>query len=121
MWFLFEMVECIFCKIVEGKISTEKVQEDRYFLAFPDANPVREGHTLVVPKNHFETMLDLDSETSERYLDFVKKVTRSLLKKYNSEGFNIVVNNRNVAGQAVNHVHFHIIPRKKGDGLKIIG
>ncbi|MEX0920480.1 MAG: HIT family protein [Candidatus Pacearchaeota archaeon] len=115
------MVECIFCKIVKGDVPTEKIYEDSNFVAFADANPVAEGHTLVIPKKHFETILDLDEEIAKGYLGFVKKVAEDLLKKYNSEGFNVVVNNGKSAGQVVNHVHFHIIPRKKGDGLKIVG
>ncbi|MEX0920770.1 MAG: HIT domain-containing protein [Candidatus Pacearchaeota archaeon] len=110
--------DCIFCKIVSGEVPAEKVYENERFLAFADANPVGEGHTLVIPKKHFETILNLDDETSEGYLKFVKKVAKKLLKKYRAEGFNITVNNGKVAGQRVPHLHFHILPRKKGDGHK---
>ncbi len=112
------MKDCIFCKIAKGEIPAEKVWEDKEFVAFPDANPKGEGHTLVMPKKHFKTLIDLDENTSKKYLNIIKKTGEILMKKYNAEGFNIVLNNGEAAGQVVKHVHFHILPRKKGDNKK---
>ena len=109
------MRDCIFCKIISGGIPCDKVFEDENFLAFLDIQPVGEGHTLVIPKKHFEKVSDLDKKYSSLYLDFLKKVSNLLAKKYNSDGFNIVLNNGESAGQVVKHVHFHILPRKIGD------
>lgn len=114
--------DCIFCKIVKGEIPSTKVWEDENYLAFADANPVGEGHTLVVPKKHFDTLIDLDEETSKNYLEAIKQVAKALMEKHKAQGFNMVVNNGKSAGQIVNHVHFHILPRKEGDtkgGLNI--
>ena len=114
------MKSCIFCKIVKGEIpcGKGKIWEDCDFLAFLDINPVGEGHTLVIPKKHFENIFDISEEISRKYLNAVKKTAEILMKKYNSDGFNIVNNNGKSAGQVVNHIHFHILPRKKGDNKR---
>jgi histidine triad (HIT) family protein len=108
--------ECVFCKIVKGEISVEKIYENDNFFSFPDANPIVEGHTLVIPKKHFKTFLDLPATLGTELLDCIKKTTMKLMKKYKADGFNIANNNFPCAGQAVHHVHFHIIPRKEKDG-----
>jgi histidine triad (HIT) family protein len=110
------MEECIFCKIAKGEVPVEKVYENDNFLSFPDANPVIEGHTLVIPKKHFKTALDLPNTLGGELLDCIKKTTLVLLDKNKADGFNLVSNNFPSAGQAVHHVHFHIMPRKEGDG-----
>jgi histidine triad (HIT) family protein len=112
------MDECIFCKIVKGEINSEKVWEDENFLSFLDANPVGEGHTLVISKKHFNTLMDLEKEISEKYIEAIQKVGKILIRKYNSDGFNLLLNNGESAGQIINHVHFHILPRKEGDGKR---
>ncbi len=112
------MKECIFCKIVKGNVSSEKVYEDDDFLAFADANPVGEGHTLVIPKKHFENLLELDEKLYSSYLSAIKKTAKILMEKYDAAGFNIALNNGKLAGQIINHVHFHILPRKENDGKK---
>ncbi|MEM4326221.1 MAG: HIT family protein [Candidatus Pacearchaeota archaeon] len=105
--------DCIFCKIVKGELPCEKVFENKDFLAFLDIKPVVEGHTLLIPKKHFNTIMDLDKDTSQKYIEVIKEVARIIIKKYNAEGFNCSVNNGKVAGQIINHVHFHILPRKR--------
>lgn len=114
------MNECIFCKIVNGEISLGKgkIWEDEDFLAFLDINPVGEGHTLLIPKKHFGTLIDIDGEISLNYIKALQEVGKILMEKYNSTGFNIVLNNGKDAGQVVEHVHFHLLPRKEGDGKK---
>ncbi len=108
--------ECVFCKIARGEIPVEKIYENDNFLSFPDANPVVEGHSLVIPKKHFKTLLDLSNTLGAELLDCLKKTSVILLDKYKAEGFNVVSNNFSSAGQAVHHVHFHIIPRREKDG-----
>jgi len=110
------MDDCIFCKIVKGEIPSEKILENENFLAFLDIHPEVEGHTLVVPKEHFETILDFDSSLSKELIDFIKEVYEILNKKFNSTGFNLVQNNFKSAGQIVDHIHFHILPRRENDG-----
>jgi histidine triad (HIT) family protein len=111
-------MDCIFCKIVSGEIPSTKIWEDENFFAFLDAHPVTEGHTLVIPKKHFGNLQELTDDVLEKYLSAIKKVADLIMKKYNAEGFNLSLNNGKVAGQVVGHVHFHIIPRKTGDGKR---
>ena len=110
--------DCIFCKIVKGEFPCDKIFENENFLAFLDKNPAGEGHTLIIPKKHFNTFLDVDKKYSSEFMGFLQEVGEILLKKYEAEGFNVILNNGSAAGQEVNHVHFHILPRKDGDGKK---
>ncbi len=112
------MEDCIFCKISRGEIPADKIYEDEKFVAFPDIKPVGEGHTLVIPKKHFKTLMDLDEDTSCEYFKILQKVGKILMEKYNADGFNVVLNNGKAAGQIVNHVHFHLLPRKGGDNKR---
>ena len=114
----FLMTDCIFCKISLGEINAPRIYENDNFFSIPDANPLVEGHSLVISKKHFETILDIPNTLGPELLECIKKTSEILIKKYNYEGFNVVNNNFESAGQIVKHVHFHIIPRKKGDGLK---
>ena len=108
--------KCVFCKIIKGEVPVEKIYENDSFISFPDANPIIEGHSLVIPKKHFKTFLDLLNTLGTELLDCIKKTTMKLMEKYKAEGFNIVSNNFPCAGQVVHHVHFHIVPRKEKDG-----
>ncbi|WP_423792592.1 HIT family protein [Methanocaldococcus indicus] len=101
---------CIFCKIVNGEIPAKVVYEDDYVLAFLDINPRSKGHTLVIPKKHYEKFEDIPDEELQKLILGVKK-TLNILKKLGFSDYNIVNNNGKLAGQEVNHVHFHIIPR----------
>lgn len=109
--------DCIFCKIVKGEIESEKVYEDDNFIGFFDIRPVSEGHTLIIPKKHYETILDMPNTVGNELVEALKKVALDLINKGKAEGFNIVQSNYRVAQQEVPHLHFHIIPRRKGDGL----
>ncbi|MDO8516821.1 MAG: HIT domain-containing protein [Nanoarchaeota archaeon] len=113
--------DCIFCKIAQGEIKAEKIYEHDNFFAIPDANPIVAGHSLIISKKHFENTLDLPASLGMELLDAIKRTSEILIKKYNATGFNVVNNNFESAGQIVKHVHFHIIPRKKNDGLKLFG
>jgi len=111
------MDECIFCKIANGDKPENVIYENESFFSVPDIDPAVGGHSLVISKKHFETTLDLPDEFGAELLDCVKKTALKLMEKYNAEGFNVSNNNFEVAQQIVKHVHFHILPRKKGDGV----
>lgn len=108
--------DCLFCKIIEGKISSEKVYEDDAVFAFLDVFPASEGHTLVAPKKHFSRFTDMDAESVALLFQAARKITAAIEKAFSAEGSNIGINDGKVAGQEVPHVHVHIIPRRKGDG-----
>ena len=107
--------DCIFCAIAAGEIPSFKVYEDEQVLAYLDINPFSKGHTLVIPKKHSACLVDTDDETLAVVIARVKKVAAHLKEKLGCDGFNIVQNNGEVAGQTVRHVHFHIVPRWTGD------
>jgi len=111
------MEDCIFCKIVKGDIPCSKVYEDEHVIAFLDIAPASKGHTLVVPKEHYEIIPDVPNALLEKIIDVVKKVGNALLKE--NDGFNVMQNNKKAAEQLVPHVHFHVIPRNNEDGLDV--
>lgn len=111
--------ECIFCKIVRNEIPSKKVYEDDGNVAFLDINPASPGHVLVVPKKHFAGMHDIADTDMQRLAVAVKKVNDTVKEKLGCEGTNIMLNNGRIAGQIVEHVHFHIIPRYPGDGIEL--
>ena len=108
------MEECIFCKIIEGKIPCNKVYEDEYVLAFLDINPIVNGHTLVIPKKHFVNIFDVDDFYLEKVIAAIKKIANHYNQKF--DGINILNANNKSAQQSVFHLHFHIIPRTIDDG-----
>lgn len=112
--------DCIFCKIVKGDISNKKIYEDDNFIGILDVNPKTEGHSLIIPKKHFKSLLDMPSSLGNELIEACKKVSLDLINNGKGDGFNLVVNNFEVAGQVVPHLHIHIIPRKTDDGLKSI-
>lgn len=114
------MEECIFCKIAKKEIKSKVIYENNNFFSIPDANQVIDGHSLVISKKHFETTLDLPNSIATELLDCVKKTALKVMEQTKSEGFNIINNNFKVAGQFVNHVHYHILPRKKGDKVPLL-
>jgi len=112
------MDDCVFCKIVRGDIPSKKVFDSENFIGVLDINPVAEGHTLIIPKKHYRLILDMPSLLGAELVDAIKKVSLDLIKDGKAEGFNIIQSNEKVAQQEVPHLHFHIIPRKKDDGLR---
>ena len=111
--------DCIFCKIVNKEVPATIVYEDDNFIGFLDADPEIDGHTLIVPKKHFKTLLDMPSSLGNEMLEAIKKVALDLINKGKAEGFNVVINNYKVAGQIVPHTHIHILPRKNNDGFNV--
>ena len=111
--------ECIFCKIARGEVLKEKfLYENDNFVAFPDANPKVEGHTLIVPKKHFVNLVDMPETLGSEMMDAIKKVFE-LRTREGAEGFNVISNVGNAAGQLVMHAHIHVLPRKKQDSWKM--
>lgn len=114
------MKECLFCKIIAGDVTSNKVYEDEKTVAFLDINPVNPGHTLVVPKQHSSNIFDIAPEDWAAVTEVARKVSIAIEKGLDADGVNIAMNNREHAGQVIGHPHIHIIPRFKGDGLKLM-
>jgi histidine triad (HIT) family protein len=112
-------MDCLFCKIINGSIPSEKVYEDELFIAILDINPINKGHLLVLPKRHSENIFDLEEPEISNVMKVIKKLSQALMKTLNAEGVNIIQNNCKAAGQIIFHSHFHIIPRFSGDNIKI--
>ena len=110
---------CIFCKIINKEIPCYKVYEDDLFLAFLDISQTTKGHTLVIPKKHFQNIFELEDTEKQNYLNVIQKVSTAIKKATNCEGINILNNNGEEAGQTVFHCHIHIIPRYSNDSFKI--
>lgn len=111
--------DCLFCRIVRGDIPSSKVYEDDFVYAFLDIAPSLPGHTLVVPKNHYQNILDMDIGEASHIFAAIQKIAPAMMKVTGAEGFHVLQNNNEVAGQTVFHTHFHIIPRKAGDGMTL--
>lgn len=111
--------DCIFCKIVAGEIPSQKVFETDTVFAFLDIAPVKPGHTLVIPKEHFATLLEMDAALVGPMHEAVQKIAAAAMEATGAKGFNLQVNTHKVAGQLVPHVHYHIIPRHEDDGLSL--
>jgi len=109
--------ECIFCKIIKGEIPASKVFEDEHVLAFLDIGPVSEGHCLVVPKDHYKRLDDCPEEVAVAVVGKIGLIAKAILAATDAQGYNLLSNNGRCAGQLVEHVHFHIIPRRPGDGV----
>ena len=109
------MADCIFCKIILGEIPSYTVYQNDDTLAFLDINPNTRGHTLVIPKKHAPDITDMDDKDIASVFRTVRKVVSGLQAAINPEGFNLVVNHGEVAGQVIHHFHCHIIPRNTGD------
>jgi len=110
--------DCIFCKIAQGRVQSERVAETNNFFAIRDIKPKAESHTLIISKKHFVTILDIPNTLGPELLQIIKQVSSDLLEQKLGDGFNILMNNLEPAGQIIKHAHLHIIPRKENDGLK---
>lgn len=112
-------MECIFCKIIKGEIPSYTIYEDETVKAFLDITPKSNGHTLIIPKKHFENIYDMDAETLKQIEMASQKVAKMLKEKLNCKGITRVQNNE--YGQEVKHYHMHLIPRYENDNLKLNG
>ncbi len=113
------MHDCIFCQIVAGQLPAARVLETPRVLAFLDIAPVNYGHTLVIPKDHYQNFLDLPDDLWQEMSRVSRQVARALQAGLQAEGFNIGMNNFEAAGQEVFHAHIHVIPRYFSDGLRL--
>ena len=113
------MENCIFCKIVDGKIPAAGVYEDSYVIGFLDIMPANKGHCLVVPKKHEAALVEMGDKDLTATILAAKKIAKALSLSFGNASFNIVMNNGKESGQVVNHAHLHIIPRFQKDRLRI--
>lgn len=111
--------DCIFCKLANGEIPTNALYEDDIVKVIFDANPAAKGHVLILPKEHFDNIYELDDDTAAHVFKVAAKISKAYKKALDFDGLNIVQNNGEVAGQTVFHFHMHIIPRIKGDTVKV--
>jgi histidine triad (HIT) family protein len=110
------MVDCPFCQIVAGSLSAEVVWADDLLVAFLDARPVFKGHTLLVPRDHVATLPDLPAALRDPFLAAGQRLARAMVDGLGAQGTFVAVNN--VVSQSVPHLHLHVVPRTRGDGLR---
>ena len=106
---------CIFCKLANGEIPTATLYEDEDFRVILDASPASKGHALIIPKEHYANLYELDDDKAAKVMVLAKKMITKLTGILHCDGYNIVQNNNEAAGQTVFHFHLHMIPRYKGD------
>lgn len=111
---------CIFCKIANGMIPSKTLYEDEDFRVILDLGPATKGHALILPKQHSDNLYELPDEMAAKVMVLAKKMAVKMTEKLQCDGFNIVQNNGEVAGQTVMHYHLHLIPRYQDDGQKIL-
>ena len=114
------MSDCIFCKLANGEIPTNVIYEDDDFTVILDASPATRGHALILPKKHYANIYEMDDELTGKAFRLAKKLIKEMTDKLNCDGFNIVQNNGEAAGQTVFHFHIHLIPRYKDDEQNIL-
>jgi len=113
------MSDCIFCKIIKGELPSSNVYEDESVIAFLDHSPVNPGHALVVSKEHHPDLVSTPPQVISKLIEAAQTIAPAVLAATDSQGFNLNLNNGSAAGQVVNHIHFHIVPRHPNDGLKL--
>ncbi len=113
------MDDCIFCKISEGRLPSSKVYESDTLYAFLDLNPCHKGHTLIIPRQHCRDIFEVDPAIGGDVLRAMKDIAAALKKVTGCTGVNVLQNNGRDAGQMVDHLHWHLIPRFAGDGFKL--
>ena len=101
----------MFCKIISKEIPAEIVYEDKNTLALLDINPASPGHTLVLPKEHYNDFASTPSEVVCKTVKVAQKIAPKIIKAVGATDFNLITNNGPIAGQSIEHLHFHIIPR----------
>ena len=111
---------CIFCKIANGEIPSTTLYEDEDFRVILDLGPATRGHALLLPKNHFANLFELDDETAQKAILVAKKMAGKMKSALGADGFNLVQNNGEAAGQTVFHFHMHLIPRYENDNAGIL-
>jgi histidine triad (HIT) family protein len=107
---------CIFCKIIAGEIPSHTLYEDEQFKVILDVGPATKGHALILPKEHYANLYELPEDVAMNVMKLAKKMVQVMTDRLGCDGFNLVQNNGEVAGQTVFHFHLHLIPRYKDDG-----
>ena len=110
---------CIFCKIANGEIPSATIFEDRDFRVMLDIGPATRGHVLILTKEHYDNIYEIDAETAGKLFSLASVIARAMKKVLNCDGMNILQNNGTVAGQTVFHFHLHLIPRYEGDQVQV--
>jgi len=111
------MDDCVFCRMVAGEIPVAKVYEDESVLAFLDIGPISDGHTLVIPKQHCAAIHECAPEILTAVTLRLGRVAGAVAVATEADGYNVLCNSGTAAGQIVEHLHFHVIPRREGDGV----
>ena len=111
---------CIFCKIANGEIPSKTLYEDDNFRVILDLGPATKGHALVLPKEHYANLYELPEEIAGEAMKLAKRMVMKMTERLGCEGFNLVQNNGEAAGQTVMHFHLHLIPRYENDGQHIL-
>ncbi len=112
--------DCIFCKLANGVIPTNTIYEDDSFRVILDLGPATKGHALILPKNHYANIYEIPEDVAGDVMKLAKKMATHMTEKLNCDGFNLVQNNGEAAGQTVFHFHYHLIPRYKDDNQHIL-
>jgi histidine triad (HIT) family protein len=107
--------ECVFCKIIKGKLPSAKVYEDAQVVAFLDIAPVNKGHTLVVPKDHYENIFEVPEEVLAKIIKVTKLLSKAVQQAVEADGITLHQANGSAAGQVIMHFHIHIMPRYEND------
>ncbi len=110
---------CIFCKLANGVFPTNSIYEDEDFNVILDLGPATKGHALILPKEHYNNLYELPDETAAKVMKLAKRMAIHMTDRLGADGFNLLQNNNEVAGQTVYHFHMHLIPRYEGDGQHI--
>ena len=108
--------DCIFCKIAGGEIPSHTLYEDGKFKVILDVAPATRGHALIIPKRHYANLYELPEDMAADVIRLAKKMMEKMTDKLNCDGFNLIQNNGEIAGQTVFHFHMHLIPRYHNDG-----
>lgn len=107
--------DCIFCKLANGDIPSATIYEDDDFRVILDLGPATKGHALILPKEHFDNLYEIDDEIGAKIIPLAKKMAHKMTDALGCDGFNLIQNNGEPAGQTVFHFHMHLIPRYKED------
>ena len=111
---------CLFCKIIAGEIPGTKVYEDDEVLAILDIAQTTKGHTLIMPKKHYENMLEMPQEEFSSLMAKAQKLSQKIVANLEANGMNLLINTKEAAGQTIPHIHVHLIPRyDENDGIRI--
>ena len=111
---------CIFCKIANGEIPSRTLYEDNDFRVILDLAPVTKGHALILPKNHYKNLYEIEENTAAKVMPLAKKMATIITEKLGCDGFNLMQNNNEIAGQTVFHFHMHLIPRYNNDNQSFV-